>query len=85
MEDSDDADNVVAKNKHSSWEQQRASLLVKFTTTGTLTFTSSFLQPSDSGKIILLISNGCCFALFYEDIKLSGHISFVYAYYVLFW
>lgn len=50
LEDSDDADNVIAKSKHSSWEQQRTSLLVKFTTTGTLTFTSSFLQPSDSAE-----------------------------------
>ncbi|KAK4297747.1 hypothetical protein Pmani_029865 [Petrolisthes manimaculis] len=38
-------------SRHKTWGQYRQHILSNFTTTGTLTFTSSFLQPSDSGVV----------------------------------
>ncbi|XP_071531379.1 VPS35 endosomal protein-sorting factor-like isoform X2 [Panulirus ornatus] len=51
VEDCKDAEVTVSDTRHSTWEQQRAFIMANFTTSGTLTFTSSFLQPSDSGVV----------------------------------
>ena len=45
----------VSESKKNNWEQQKAYLLTNFTTTATLTFTSSFLQPSENSKDIVLM------------------------------
>ncbi|KAK8752221.1 hypothetical protein OTU49_012574, partial [Cherax quadricarinatus] len=50
MEADKDTEMAITDSRHSTWEQHRAFILSNFTTTGTLTFTSSFLQPSDSAE-----------------------------------
>ncbi|XP_042227665.1 VPS35 endosomal protein-sorting factor-like isoform X2 [Homarus americanus] len=50
VEDIQGAEMTISDSRYNTWEQYRAFILSNFTTTGTLTFTSSFLQPSDSAE-----------------------------------
>nr|XP_045583302.1 VPS35 endosomal protein-sorting factor-like isoform X1 [Procambarus clarkii] len=50
LEENRETEMTIVDSRHSTWEQHRTFILTNFTTTGTLTFTSSFLQPSDSAE-----------------------------------
>lgn len=51
LDETEEADLHITDIRKGTWEQQRTYLLANFTTTATLTFTSSFLQPSETSVV----------------------------------
>ncbi|XP_068210933.1 VPS35 endosomal protein-sorting factor-like isoform X1 [Palaemon carinicauda] len=56
LDASDDSALNASESRKNSWEQQKAFLLANFTTTATLTFTSSFLQPAETTESRIISS-----------------------------